>query len=37
MFGKTLKELTEEEYREYYNTRQRANRQKRKENKELVV
>ena len=31
MFGKPLKELTKEEYKEYYNARQRANRQKRKE------
>lgn len=31
MFGKQLKELTKEEYKEYYNARQRANRQKRKE------
>lgn len=31
MFGKPLKELTEEEYRKYYNARQRINRQKRKE------
>lgn len=31
MFGKPLKELTKEEYKEYYNTRQKINRQKRKE------
>ena len=31
MFGKPLRELTKEEYREYYNARQRINRQKRKE------
>lgn len=31
MFGKPLKELTKEEYRIYYNTRQKINRQKRKE------
>ena len=33
MFGKPLKELTKEEYRVYYNTRQKINRQKRKERK----
>lgn len=31
MFGKPLKELTKEEYKKYYNARQRINRQKRKE------
>lgn len=31
MFGKPLKELTKEEYKVYYNARQRINRQKRKE------
>jgi len=31
MFGKPLKELTKEEYRVYYNARQKINRQKRKE------
>lgn len=31
MFGKSLKELTKEEYKVYYNARQRINRQKRKE------
>lgn len=34
MFGKPLKELTKEEYKVYYNARQRINRQKRKEQKE---
>ena len=32
MFGKPLKELTKEEYKVYYNARQKINRQKRKEN-----
>lgn len=31
MFGKPLKELTKEEYKIYYNARQKINRQKRKE------
>lgn len=31
MFGKPLKELTKEEYKVYYNARQKINRQKRKE------
>lgn len=31
MFGKSLNELTKEEYKQYYNARQRINRQKRKE------
>ena len=31
MFGKRLKDLTEDEYRIYYNARQRINRAKRKE------
>lgn len=30
MFGKKLKDLTPEEYKVYYNARQRINRQKRK-------
>lgn len=30
MFGKPLSKLTKEEYKEYYNARQRINRQKRK-------
>lgn len=30
MFGKPLKELTKEEYKVYYNARQKINRQKRK-------
>lgn len=30
MFGKPLKDLTKEEYKIYYNARQRINRQKRK-------
>jgi hypothetical protein len=30
MFGKPLRDLTEEEYKKYYSTRQRINRQKRK-------
>lgn len=30
MFGKPLKELTKDEYRIYYNTRQKINRQKRR-------
>ena len=34
MFGKRLKDLTTEEYRIYYNARQRINRAKRKENKQ---
>lgn len=34
MFGKPLKELTKEEYKAYYNSRQRINRQKRKERKQ---
>jgi hypothetical protein len=33
MFGKSLKELSQEEYRIYYNARQKINRQKRKERK----
>lgn len=33
MFGKPLKELTKEEYKIYYNARQKINRQKRKEKK----
>lgn len=32
MFNKQLKDLTKEEYKQYYNARQRINRQKRKEN-----
>ena len=32
MFGKRLRELTKEEYKIYYNARQKINRQKRKEN-----
>ena len=32
MFGKRLKDLTPDEYRIYYNARQRINRIKRKEN-----
>lgn len=35
MFGKPLKELTKEEYKIYYNARQRINRQKRKEKKAI--
>jgi hypothetical protein len=31
MFGKPLKDLTKEEYKKYYNTRQKINRQRRKE------
>lgn len=34
MFGKRLRDLTMEEYRIYYNARQRINRAKRKENKQ---
>ena len=34
MFGKRLRDLTTEEYRIYYNARQRINRAKRKENKQ---
>lgn len=37
MFGKPLKELTKEEYRIYYNTRQKINRQKRKEQKGIKI
>ena len=33
MFGKSLNELTKEEYRIYYNARQRINRRKRKRSK----
>ncbi len=32
MFGKQLKDLTHDEYKIYYNARQRINRAKRKEN-----
>lgn len=31
MFGKRLKDLTADEYRQYYNARQKINRAKRKE------
>ena len=31
MFGKKLNELTKEEYKQYYNARQKINRRKRKE------
>lgn len=31
MFGKPLKDLTKEEYKKYYNTRQKINRQRKKE------
>lgn len=37
MFGKPLKDLTKEEYKIYYNTRQRINRQKRKGKEEFKM